>query len=62
MGLNFWNKEADQSFEGKANKYYDTDHVRFILLETKIIQSVKNIGTYSVIGASTKVGKLLSYT
>lgn len=40
----------------------DTDHVRFILLETKIIQSVKNIGTYSVIGASTKVGKLLSYT
>lgn len=62
LGLNFWNKEADQSFEGKANKYYDTDHVRFILLETKIIQSVKNIGTYSVIGASTKVGKLLSYT
>lgn len=62
LGLNFWNKETDHSFEWKANKYYDTDYGRFILLGTKIIQSMKNIGAYSVTGASTKVGKRLSYT
>lgn len=63
LGLNCWNKEADHSFERKASKYYEMDHGRLILLGTKIIQSIKQRGAYSVKSrSSTRVGKLLNYT